>query len=175
MPHNGYTHPIDPGGGTSYAPTSIPMAMTSIGAGVVAGTLAAVDALGGVPAAAPGFLLGGDLRIPAFMAPALLTGPSMDMAIFVFAFLSVGLASLNLAHGFWLKRREMAAYAAEQAHLEEHAREEEKARQEEQARLVERILLLEKQARRNDTTEGHDHDHHDHDAKPGIGPIAVRT
>ena len=181
MPHEGYTHPIAPDG-ASYAPSNIPLAMTSIGAGMMAGTLAAVDALGGVPAAAPGLLLGGGLQIPAFMTPAVLTGPSIDMAIFVFAFLSVGLASLNLAYGFWLKRRELAAYATEQAHLEEHAHAEEKARKEEQARLVRRILLLEEQARKREKTEGHDRDHdqehhhnHEHDTRTGIGPVAVRT
>ncbi|HEX7183894.1 MAG TPA: hypothetical protein VF756_18840 [Thermoanaerobaculia bacterium] len=171
--HNGYSHPIDPGG-TSYAPTSVPMAMTSIGSGVVAGTLAAVDALGGVPAAAPGLLLGGNLGIPAFMTPALLTGPSMDMAVFVFAFLSVGIASLNLAHGFWLKRRDLAAYAEEQAELAKKAHAEEHAHQKEHARLVERVRSLEEEACKREKTEGHEH-HHDHDTKMGTGLVAVRT
>lgn len=175
----GYSHPIDPDG-ASYAPSNIPLAMASIGAGMMAGTLAGVDALGGLPVPPPGLLLGESLGIPAFMTPALLTGPSIDLAVFVFAFLSIGLASLNLAYGFWLKRRELAAYATEQAHLEEHAHAEEKARKEEQARLVERILLLEEQARKREKTEGHDHDqehhhNHEHDTRTGIGPVAVRT
>lgn len=117
MPHiNGLSHPQDPDG-ASYTQSNITLATTSIGAGVVAGTLAAVDAASGptldalsahAVVAAPALA---GIPIPSFAALAFLTEGSLDFWIFIFSFVSVALASTNLYLGFWLKRRESVAHA----------------------------------------------------------------
>ena len=118
MPHiNGLAHPYDPDGTSANAVQSnVTLATMSIGSGVVAGTLAGVDAadpaiaaLSHVTLPVSAFLAG--IPIPGFTTLALLTRGSLDLWIFIFAFVSVGLATTNLYLGFWMKRKEASDYA----------------------------------------------------------------
>jgi hypothetical protein len=187
MPHNGMAHAYDPDG-ANYTQSNVTLATTSIGSGVVAGTLAAVDAasgptleaLSGQAALAAPALAG--IPIPSFMTLGFVTQGSLDLWIFVFAFVSVGLASANLYLGFWLKRRESVAHATAlelmDAELHELREKIEAAGKETPKVETPTVVPPDRPPVREEEHAGHGHGHehghghvHVHEARPGAVPI----
>jgi hypothetical protein len=189
MPHiNGLSHPQDPDG-ASYVQSNVPLATMSIGSGMVAGTLAGVDAadpamaaLSHVTLPVSAFLAG--IPIPGFTTLALLTQGSLDLWIFIFAFVSVGLAATNLYLGFWMRRREVSDYAKayniaeEELHKNEALTAQLTTMQEEYRKLRAQVAaqggtssptggLPNPQTDRPTHDDEHDHDH-DHEPKAGV-------
>jgi len=188
MPHiNGLSHPQDPygGGSTNTVESNVTLATMSIGSGVVAGTLAGVDAsepalaaLSHVTLPVSAFLSG--IPIPGFTTLALLTRGSLDLWIFIFAFVSVGLATTNLYLGFWMKRRTASEYAKvynlaeEELHKNEKLTADLNRAQQEKQELEAKLAAqsgtpsltggLPNPQTDNRTTKG---DEHDHEQKSG--------
>ena len=193
MPHiQGLSHPQDPDGANANAVQSnVTLATMSIGSGVVAGTLAGVDAadpavaaLSHVTLPVAAFL--GGIPLPGFSTLALLAqGSPLDLWIFIFAFVSVGLATTNLYLGFGMKRKEASDYAKaynlaeEELHKNEALTAELSTVKKEKEALQNKLASLggtpsptgglpNPQTDNKPKGDEHDHDHeHEHEQKAG--------
>lgn len=199
MPHyEGLSHPQDPDGASfNTVESNVTLATMSIGSGVVAGTLAGVDAadpamaaLSHVTLPVAAFL--GGIPLPGFSTLALLTQGSLDLWIFIFAFVSVGLATTNLYLGFWMRRREASEYAKAYNLAEEKLHENEKLTTELNKMRQEKQDLEAKLKAQGGTSspaggppnpqtdkpkgDEHHHDHeHDHDHEHKAGGVFPRS